>query len=67
MPQERLIYIVDDEDTISRLLEHWVTKKWGASGAHVCYRRSLPGSPLRTPGSGTPRYHASWHRRRRNP
>lgn len=29
MPQERLIYIVDDEETISRLLEHWVTKKWG--------------------------------------
>jgi DNA-binding NtrC family response regulator len=29
MPQERLIYIVDDEDTISKLLEHWVTKKWG--------------------------------------
>src|SRR3989304_1833588 len=29
MPQERLIYIVDDEDTISRLLEHWVIKKWG--------------------------------------
>jgi two-component system response regulator AtoC len=29
MAQERLIYIVDDEDTISRLLEHWVTKKWG--------------------------------------
>ena len=29
MPQERLIYIVDDEETISKLLEHWVTKKWG--------------------------------------
>jgi two-component system, NtrC family, response regulator AtoC len=29
MAQERLIYIVDDEDTISKLLEHWVTKKWG--------------------------------------
>ena len=29
MAQERLIYIVDDEETISRLLEHWVTKKWG--------------------------------------
>jgi DNA-binding NtrC family response regulator len=29
MPQDRLIYIVDDEDTISKLLEHWVTKKWG--------------------------------------
>lgn len=29
MTQERLIYIVDDEETISRLLEHWVTKKWG--------------------------------------
>jgi len=29
MAQERLIYIVDDEETISKLLEHWVTKKWG--------------------------------------
>jgi DNA-binding NtrC family response regulator len=29
MAQERLIYIVDDEETIARLLEHWVTKKWG--------------------------------------
>jgi two-component system, NtrC family, response regulator AtoC len=29
MTQERLIYIVDDEETISKLLEHWVTKKWG--------------------------------------
>lgn len=26
---ERLIYIVDDEETILRLLDHWVTKKWG--------------------------------------
>ena len=24
-----LIYIVDDEETIRRLLEHWVTKRWG--------------------------------------
>jgi two-component system response regulator AtoC len=29
MARERLIYIVDDEETIARLLEHWVTKKWG--------------------------------------
>ena len=29
MAQERLIYIVDDEETISKLLEHWATKKWG--------------------------------------
>jgi DNA-binding NtrC family response regulator len=29
MPQERLIFVVDDEETISKLLEHWVTKKWG--------------------------------------
>jgi two-component system response regulator AtoC len=29
MALERLIYIVDDEETIARLLEHWVTKKWG--------------------------------------
>ncbi len=29
MAQERVIYIVDDEETISKLLEHWVTKKWG--------------------------------------
>jgi two-component system response regulator AtoC len=29
MAQDRLIYIVDDEETISKLLEHWVTKKWG--------------------------------------
>jgi two-component system, NtrC family, response regulator AtoC len=29
MAQERLIYVVDDEETISKLLEHWVTKKWG--------------------------------------
>jgi DNA-binding NtrC family response regulator len=29
MAQERLIYIVDDEETISKLLEHWVEKKWG--------------------------------------
>lgn len=29
MPQERMVYIVDDEETISRLLEHWATKKWG--------------------------------------
>lgn len=29
MSQERLIYIVDDEETISKLLEHWVIKKWG--------------------------------------
>jgi DNA-binding NtrC family response regulator len=29
MGQERLIYIVDDEETISKLLEHWVVKKWG--------------------------------------
>ncbi|HCA80636.1 MAG TPA: sigma-54-dependent Fis family transcriptional regulator [Bacteroidetes bacterium] len=29
MPQERQVYIVDDEETISRLLEHWATKKWG--------------------------------------
>lgn len=26
---DKLIYIVDDEDTIARLLEHWVTKRWG--------------------------------------
>ncbi len=29
MARERLIYVVDDEETIARLLEHWVTKKWG--------------------------------------
>jgi len=29
MAQERLIYVVDDEETIARLLEHWVSKKWG--------------------------------------
>lgn len=29
MPQERQVYIVDDEETISKLLEHWVIKKWG--------------------------------------
>ena len=29
MAQERLMYIVDDEETISKLLEHWATKKWG--------------------------------------
>jgi len=29
MAQERLLYIVDDEETISKLLEHWATKKWG--------------------------------------
>jgi len=29
MTSERLIYIVDDEETIAHLLEHWVTKKWG--------------------------------------
>jgi len=29
MAQERLIYVVDDEESISKLLEHWVTKKWG--------------------------------------
>jgi len=29
MAQERLVYVVDDEETISKLLEHWVTKKWG--------------------------------------
>lgn len=28
---ERLVYIVDDEETILRLLDHWVTKKWGYS------------------------------------
>ncbi|HAL57780.1 MAG TPA: sigma-54-dependent Fis family transcriptional regulator [Bacteroidetes bacterium] len=26
---DRLVFIVDDEETISRLLEHWVSKKWG--------------------------------------
>jgi two-component system response regulator AtoC len=29
MAQERFIYIVDDEEAISKLLEHWATKKWG--------------------------------------
>lgn len=29
---DRLIYIVEDEETIHRLLEHWVTKKWGYKG-----------------------------------
>lgn len=29
MTQERLVYIVDDEESISKLLEHWVSKKWG--------------------------------------
>lgn len=26
---EPLIFIVEDEETISRLLEHWLTKRWG--------------------------------------
>ncbi len=25
----RLVYVVDDEETILRLLEHWISKKWG--------------------------------------
>ncbi|MBM4160880.1 MAG: sigma-54-dependent Fis family transcriptional regulator [Ignavibacteria bacterium] len=29
MTSERLVYIVDDEEAIARLLEHWVSKKWG--------------------------------------
>jgi DNA-binding NtrC family response regulator len=28
---DKLIYIVDDEATISKLLEHWVEKRWGYS------------------------------------
>lgn len=27
-----LLYIVDDEETIRRLLDHWVTKRWGFEG-----------------------------------
>lgn len=26
---QSLLFIVEDEETISRLLEHWVTKRWG--------------------------------------